>query len=69
MLMFFSVQWADVTISWWGNDITSKGCEAGLGCSRLTVNATAGEYFGPRLGTFIRQPEALGREQEAGVSV
>ncbi|ORY63916.1 OPT oligopeptide transporter protein-domain-containing protein [Pseudomassariella vexata] len=49
IIIFFSLQWTGVELSWWGNDVVSQGCE-GTACTLMTLNE--GEYFGPRLGTF-----------------
>jgi len=49
IVIFFALQWNDVAVSWWGNDVVSRGCE-GSACTRLTL--LKGEYFGPRLGEF-----------------
>lgn len=47
--MFFALQWSEIQLPWWGNDVTSKGCE-GAACTRLKLGK--GEYFGPRYGEF-----------------
>ncbi|KAI0596921.1 OPT oligopeptide transporter protein-domain-containing protein [Biscogniauxia sp. FL1348] len=49
IIIFFSLQWTEIEIDWWGNSVTSQGCE-GTACTRLTVKE--GEYFGPRYGEF-----------------
>ncbi|KAM0815560.1 putative OPT oligopeptide transporter protein-domain-containing protein [Seiridium cardinale] len=49
IIIFFTVQWLQVELSWWGNDVVYEGCEDDA-CTLLTLND--GEYFGPRLGSF-----------------
>lgn len=49
IVIFFSLQWKEININWWGNDIVNAGCE-GTPCTRLTL--AKGEYFGPRIGEF-----------------
>ncbi|KAI0171718.1 OPT-domain-containing protein [Hypoxylon sp. FL1284] len=49
IIIFFTLQWTEVTLNWWGNDVTSRGCE-GTACTLYTV--PEGEYFGPRIGEF-----------------
>ncbi|KAI0121384.1 oligopeptide transporter 2 [Xylariales sp. AK1849] len=49
MVIFFSVQWAQIELDWWGNNVVHRGCEE----EACTLFALAdGEYFGPRLGEF-----------------
>ena len=49
ILIFFTLQWKDISIDWWGNNVLGEGCDA-TGCRRMTLEP--GEYFGPRLGEF-----------------
>jgi OPT family small oligopeptide transporter len=49
IIIFFSVQWTQMEIDWWGNSVTAQGCEDDA-CTLLTLND--GEYFGPRIGEF-----------------
>jgi OPT family oligopeptide transporter len=49
IIIFFTVQWLQVDLDWWGNDVVSQGCE-GDACTLMTLND--GDYFGPRIGTF-----------------
>jgi OPT family small oligopeptide transporter len=49
IIMFFSLQWAEIEISWWGNNVVYQGCE-GEACLRLTL--ADGEHFGPGPGQF-----------------
>lgn len=49
IIMFFTLQWQDVELDWWGNDVIYQGCEDEP-CTLLTLNE--GEYFGPRIGDF-----------------
>jgi hypothetical protein len=49
IIIFFTLQWQDIELSWWGNDIVSEGCE-GSPCRLKQLEP--GAYFGPRLGDF-----------------
>ncbi|KAI1840281.1 hypothetical protein JX266_013500 [Neoarthrinium moseri] len=49
IIIFFTVQWLQVELDWWGNSVTAQGCEDEA-CTLFT--AAEGEYFGPRLGEF-----------------
>ncbi|TAQ89934.1 hypothetical protein B7494_g1691 [Chlorociboria aeruginascens] len=49
IIIFFALQWTEVTLDWWGNDVSFQGCE-GTACVRNTL--AQGEYFGPRVGDF-----------------
>ncbi|PHH60168.1 hypothetical protein CDD81_2054 [Ophiocordyceps australis] len=45
IFMFFTVQWANVKINWWGNTVISKGCEGTTPCLGKTL--AKGERFYP----------------------
>ncbi|KAI1497904.1 OPT oligopeptide transporter protein-domain-containing protein [Biscogniauxia marginata] len=49
IIIFFSLQWTEISVDWWGNTVTSQGCE-GDACTLLKVKQ--GDYFGPRYGEF-----------------
>ncbi|KAI1764832.1 OPT-domain-containing protein [Hypoxylon sp. FL1150] len=49
IIIFFTLQWTEVPLDWWGNSVTSQGCE-GTACTLYTLGE--GEYFGPRIGEF-----------------
>ncbi|OTA94243.1 hypothetical protein M434DRAFT_384166 [Hypoxylon sp. CO27-5] len=49
IIIFFSLQWTEVELDWWGNSVTSQGCE-GHACTLYKLRE--GEYFGPRIGEF-----------------
>ncbi len=49
IVIFFSLQYNQVELKWWGNDITGAGCE-GSACSLYTL--AHGETFGPGPGPF-----------------
>ncbi|KAI0008767.1 OPT-domain-containing protein [Xylariaceae sp. FL0662B] len=49
IIIFFSLQWSEIEIDWWGNSVTAQGCEDEA-CTLYTV--ADGEYFGPRIGEF-----------------
>lgn len=49
IVMFFALQYNGLELSWWGNDITSAGCE-GRACTLLTLKE--GGRFGPGPGQF-----------------
>ncbi|CAN6649256.1 oligopeptide transporter 2 [Trichomonascus vanleenenianus] len=51
IIIFFAVQYHPKDVSWWGNNVPFVGVD-GMGATLQTVNATLGEYFGPRKGTF-----------------
>ncbi|CAG8213228.1 unnamed protein product [Penicillium olsonii] len=48
IIIFFTLNYNSVSLSWWGNDPES-GCEA-TSCTRLKL--PKGEYFGPRIGSY-----------------
>jgi len=48
IVMFFALQWPDVVIDWWGNNVPYEGCE-GTACTRLIAPKTG---FGPAPGEF-----------------
>jgi hypothetical protein len=49
IIIFFTLQWQEVELDWWGNSVVSQGCE-GTACRLKTLEP--GTYFGPRLGEF-----------------
>ncbi|KAK3496216.1 OPT oligopeptide transporter protein-domain-containing protein [Neurospora crassa] len=49
VIIFFSLDWSGVEVSWWGNDVVSEGCE-GKPCLLKTLKE--GEIFGPGPGQF-----------------
>ncbi|KAH8647115.1 OPT oligopeptide transporter protein-domain-containing protein [Xylariales sp. PMI_506] len=49
ILIFFTLQWEDVNLDWWGNNVVYQGCED-IPCILYTL--ADGEYFGPRIGEF-----------------
>lgn len=49
LIMFFALQYHDISIDWWGNDIIKRGCEDDP-C--VLKQVAPGEYFGPRVGEF-----------------
>jgi hypothetical protein len=51
IVIFFALQWTDTSLSWWGNNVISEGCE-GKACPKLNASQAEGGYFGPRIGTF-----------------
>lgn len=50
LVTFFALQYRDIEVNWWGNDIPSRGCEGSGTCAIKTL--ADGEYFGSRVGTF-----------------
>lgn len=52
VVIFFAVSYHGADVHWIGNQPESAGgCEASGECTRLQLSE--GEYFGPRVGTFI----------------
>ncbi|KAJ9149437.1 OPT-domain-containing protein [Pleurostoma richardsiae] len=49
IIIFFSLQWTEISIDWWGNNVVSQGCEGGA-CTLYTL--ADGEHFGPGPGEF-----------------
>lgn len=49
VIIFFSLQYRNKPLNWWGNEVSEQGCE-GSACKLLQLGD--GEYFGPRLGEF-----------------
>ena len=54
-IQFWAVQYPEVELNWWGNTVSSEGCE-GVACTRLTSdNFPDGKsYFGPDPGHFVQ---------------
>ncbi|KAF4447556.1 Sexual differentiation process protein isp4 [Fusarium austroafricanum] len=50
LVMFFSLQYNNINLDWWGNRVPFEGCDGTQSCLLKTL--TPGEYFGPRLGEF-----------------
>ena len=48
-VVFFTVEWNQVELDWWGNSVTTMGCE-GEPCTLKTL--VPGEHFGPGVGQF-----------------
>ncbi|QWU88306.1 hypothetical protein CA3LBN_002571 [Candidozyma haemuli] len=52
IIIFFSVQYHEKDISWWGNNVNNQNFDAkGLPLRNVTLEAPDG-YFGPRKGNF-----------------
>lgn len=49
IIIFFALQWSEIEVDWWGNSVTSQGCED-TACRLYEL--PDGEYFGPRIGEF-----------------
>ncbi|CAM1500425.1 Fc.00g095870.m01.CDS01 [Cosmosporella sp. VM-42] len=49
IIIFFSLQYNETEIHWWGNNVAYQGCEDNA-CP--LHNLKEGEYFGPRIGEF-----------------
>jgi len=49
IIIFFALQWTEISLNWWGNEVSFQGCE-GTPCLRQQL--APGEYFGPRVGDF-----------------
>jgi hypothetical protein len=49
VIMFFALQYTNISIEWWGNEVSFQGCED-TSCVKHTL--AKGEYFGPRIGEF-----------------
>ena len=54
IIIFFAVQYHDKSISWWGNNVSYEGIDAGLPPQSILFAATDATdgYFGPRIGHF-----------------
>lgn len=50
IVIFFALQVWEVELKWWGNEVSSQGCDATGSCALNTL--PEGEYFGPRIGEF-----------------
>ncbi|KAL1897982.1 hypothetical protein Sste5346_003837 [Sporothrix stenoceras] len=49
IVIFFALQYNDIELDWWGNDVVAMGCEA----KACTLKHLApGEIFGPGVGQF-----------------
>lgn len=49
IFVFFALQYQDVELNWWGNEVPYMGCE-GQPCPLRTL--APGEHFGPGVGQF-----------------
>lgn len=49
IIIFFGLQWSEIELNWWGNNVVSMGCE-GKACTRFVLEE--GGYFGPGIGEF-----------------
>ncbi|CAK7273386.1 hypothetical protein SEPCBS119000_005627 [Sporothrix epigloea] len=49
IIIFFALDYHKTSLNWWGNSISSVGCEH-KACTRLTL--PKGEHFGPGVGEF-----------------
>ncbi|KAG4417006.1 hypothetical protein IFR04_009847 [Cadophora malorum] len=49
IIIFFGLQWSEIELNWWGNNVVSMGCE-GQACTRFVLEE--GGYFGPGIGEF-----------------
>ncbi|CZT50608.1 related to sexual differentiation process protein isp4 [Rhynchosporium secalis] len=49
VVIFFALQWSEVELDWWGNNVVSQGCE-GSPCTRFVLDE--GAHFGPGIGQF-----------------
>ncbi|CAI4219716.1 unnamed protein product [Parascedosporium putredinis] len=50
IIMYFTVEWYNVKIDWWGTEVNSRGCETTPCILHQLEDMT--EYFGPRIGEF-----------------
>lgn len=50
IIIFFTLQWTETELEWWGNNVPYEGCE-GEACT-LKAQPEGGDYFGPRIGHF-----------------
>ncbi|PVF97003.1 OPT-domain-containing protein [Serendipita vermifera] len=48
IVTFFALQWADIYVAWWGNDVTNVGADAWPGMPLLPVPEVG--YWGPETG-------------------
>lgn len=51
--MFFTVGWYNISIDWWGNSVTTLGCE-GETCTLKTL--ADGERFYPWWNSWVGAP-------------
>ncbi|CAK7229617.1 hypothetical protein SBRCBS47491_007311 [Sporothrix bragantina] len=49
IVIFFALQYTEIDLNWWGNEVTAVGCEA-TACTRLEL--PKGTHFGPGVGEF-----------------
>lgn len=53
IIMFFTVGWYNISIDWWGNSVTTLGCE-GETCTLKTL--ADGERFYPWWNSWVGAP-------------
>ncbi|OAA56306.1 Tetrapeptide transporter, OPT1/isp4 [Niveomyces insectorum RCEF 264] len=49
IIIFFALQYNDIELDWWGNNVVAEGCEA-KACPLIQL--PKGEHFGPGVGEF-----------------
>ncbi|GEQ68735.1 hypothetical protein JCM33374_g2403 [Metschnikowia sp. JCM 33374] len=52
IIIFFAVQYHEVDINWWGNNVSTGGIEGTIGQPNLDATTAPDGYFGPRKGHF-----------------
>ena len=50
LIVFFALQYKDIYLDWWGNNVTGLGCESGILC--VLRHLADGEHFGPGAGEY-----------------
>ncbi|CAK7270265.1 hypothetical protein SEPCBS119000_004002, partial [Sporothrix epigloea] len=63
IIVFFGLDYKNISIDWWGNDATALGCEAVGGCRRLLL--ADGDHFGPGVARVLHAATALPRSTPA----
>lgn len=58
IVMLFSVQWAEVEVSWWGNNQPYEGCEASGAPCRLATLAEGERFYPWWNGNLVPAPGA-----------
>ncbi|GEQ68734.1 hypothetical protein JCM33374_g2402 [Metschnikowia sp. JCM 33374] len=52
IIIFFAVQYHEVDINWWGNNVSTAGVDGSGSGTYLDPSTAPGGYFGPRQGNY-----------------
>jgi len=50
IVIFFTLQVWEISLTWWGNTVIEEGCDGSGPCVLMTL--AEGDFFGPKIGEF-----------------